>query len=237
MVRRPWGASSRGNPLQGFPHTPSCASWMILRAKTLGRCPKPRWGLNPQTPLAASRSSIYVRHKAESFAVKRRSLAGVSFADAITNIARLRPGSACQGFPHTPSCALWNDTTGKTLGRCPKPRWGLNPQTPLAASRSSIYVRHKAESFAVKRRSLAGVSFADAITNIARLRPGSACQGFPHTPSCALWNDTTGKTLGRCPKPRWGLNPQTPLAASRSRFYVRHKAESFAVKRCSLAGD
>ena len=82
---------------------------------------------------------------------------GTSVLTQLQLLRVTRAGSACrgtpsQGVPPTPLLCFLEDT--RTLGRCPKPRWGLNPQTPLAlrGCQLSIYIRRKAKSCAAKRR-------------------------------------------------------------------------------------
>ena len=141
----------------------------------------------------------------------------------------LRPGSAwwgnpSQGFPQTPSCAFCQNT--RTLGRCPKPRWGLNPQTPLALrglQLTSVTRQNRAPQSVVCSRGKTSLTQLQILRVLPAGAPpprpasrlslvGEPLARVPPAPFLCFWEDTKGKTLGLCPKPRWGLNPQTPLA-------------------------
>ena len=139
--------------------------------------------------------------------------------------AQLAGGSPASAWlarvpPHPLLCFL-EDTTGKTLGRCPKPRWGLNPQTPLALRGrefTSVTRQNRSPQSVVSSRGTRLLTQSQTVRDClqAQLAGGSPASAWlarvpPHPLLCFL-EDTTGKTLGRCPKPRWGLNPQTPLA-------------------------
>ena len=114
------------------------------KINTLGRCPKPRWGESPPRPPICGGtfriSSITRRIKVFWFIADSCEKSSVVEKIKKENVKRLvrlhlRPTR--------------HDLKAKrqkinTLGRCPKPRWGVTPQTPHMRGNLSTFVNYPA---------------------------------------------------------------------------------------------